>query len=277
MTEEEIIQPQENPEETPVRTEPIYVDRVDTVATIVFNQPSKHNAISFEMWKQIPEIINALSDDDTLRCVVLRGAGKEAFSSGCDISDFAETRANRQLGITYGNAMKNAIEALYNCRHPMVAEVHGLCMGAGVELLSTCDIRICGESSTFGIPANHLGLVLSYPELEPIYHLIGSGPLMEMLLEGRTFSATDAKNINLVSRVVPDEMIAEETEKSVMRIIRGAPLTARWHKKFIRRLANPNPITPEENNECFDCYDTEDYRIGCAAFLLKDHPLFKGK
>ncbi len=271
---EEIIQSQE---ETPVIQETIYVEREETVATIVLNQPEKRNAISLEMWEKIPGIINMLSEDESLRCVVLRGAKEEAFSSGCDIREFAHTRANRELGITYGNAMKNAIEALYNCRHPLVGQVHGLCLGAGVELLSTCDIRICGESSRFGIPAKNLGLVLSYPELTPVHHLVGPGVLLEMLLEGRIFSAEEARVKNLISRVVPDDMVAEETAKSVKRIIHGAPLTARWHKKFVRRLAHPNPITSEENRECFDCYDTEDYRIGCAAFLLKDHPLFKGK
>ncbi|NLC24060.1 MAG: enoyl-CoA hydratase/isomerase family protein [Oxalobacter sp.] len=272
---EETIQAKEN--ETPVRPEAIYVERDEHVATIVINQPQKHNAITLAMWQEIPDIINALSTDDSLRCVVLRGAGEEAFCSGCDIGEFVDVRSNREQGIIYGEAMKKAVFALYNCRHPLVAQVHGLCLGAGIELLSTCDIRICGESSTFGVPAKNLGLVLSYAELEPLYHLVGSNILMEMLLEGRIFSAAEAREKKLVTRAVPDEMVAEETTAAVQRIIQGAPLTARWHKKFVRRLARSEPVTSDENAESFYCYDTEDYRIGCAAFLLRDHPIIKGK
>lgn len=272
---EETIQAEEN--EITARPEAIYVEREESVATIVINQPQKYNAITLAMWQEIPDIINALSADDSLRCVVLRGAGEEAFCSGCDIGEFIDVRANREQGIIYGEAMKKAIFSLYNCRHPLVAQVHGLCLGAGIELLSTCDIRICGQSSTFGVPAKNLGLVLSYAELEPLYHLVGSNTLMEMLLEGRIFSADEARGKKLVTRTVPDEMVAEETTAAVQRIIQGAPLTARWHKKFVRRLTQPEPVTPDENAESFNCYDTEDYRIGCAAFLLRGHPIFKGK
>lgn len=272
---EELIEEKEN--EIPLRPEAIYVEREENVATIVLNRPMKHNAVTLAMWQEIPDIIKALSADDTLRCVVLRGAGEEAFSSGCDIEEFIDVRANREQGIIYGEAMKKAIHALYDCRHPLVGEVHGLCLGAGIELLSTCDIRLCGESSVFGVPAKNLGLVLSYAELEPLYHLVGPTILMEMLLEGRVFSAEEAIGKKLVTRIVPDEMVTEETAGTVQRITQGAPLTARWHKKFVRRLTRPEAITPEENRESFDCYETEDYRIGCAAFLLRDHPIFKGK
>lgn len=259
------------------RAEPIYVEREETFATIVLNQPEKHNAISLAMWREIPGIINTLSADDSLRCIVLRGAGEEAFSSGCDISEFAAVRATREQGVIYGKAMQEALAALYNCRHPLVAQVYGLCLGAGMEILSTCDIRLCGESATFGVPAKNLGLVLSYPELTPLHHLLGSATLLEMLLEGRVIDAHEAHEKQLVTRIAPDETLAAETALSVQRIVQGAPLTARWHKQFVRRLSSPLPLSPEENEECFDCYDTEDYRTGCAAFLLRDHPLFKGK
>ena len=272
---EEPMQAQED--ETPARPEAIYVECEEHVATIVLNQQLKHNAITLAMWQEIPSIINILSTDDSLRCIVLRGAGEEAFSSGCDIGEFTDVRANREQGVIYGEAMKNALSALHNCRHPLVGQVHGLCLGAGIELLSTCDIRICGESSTFGVPAKNLGLVLSYGELESLYQLLGQNTLMEMLLEGRVFPAEEAKEKKLVNRVVPDNMVTEETAATARRISQGAPLTARWHKKFLRRMATPAPLAPEENSECFDCYDTEDYRTGCAAFLLRDHPVFRGR
>lgn len=277
-SQQQDLQAAENGEDT-VRTRPedIYVEQEETVATIVLNQPEKHNAISLDMWEAIPGIINTLAADDSLRCIVLRGAGEEAFSSGCDISEFAAVRATREQGVLYGKAMQEALAALYSCRHPLVAQVYGMCLGAGMEILAACDIRLCGESATFGVPAKNLGLVLSYPELAPLYHLLGPTVLLEMLLEGRVIDAEEAREKQLVTRIAPDETLAAETALSVQRIVQGAPLTARWHKQFVRRLSSPLPLSPEENAECFDCYDTEDYRTGCAAFLLRDHPLFKGK
>ena len=271
------MQNHQNPAETLSHSRDIYVERKGAVATIVLDRPQKHNAVTLEMWLQIPVIMNALSKDDSLRCVILRGAGERAFSSGCDISEFSEVRSNREQGIIYGKAMQDALLSLYECRHPLIAQVHGLCLGAGVELLATCDIRICGESSTFGIPAKNLGLVLSHAELKPLLELVGQDTLKEMLLEGRIFSAGEACFKKLVTRVVPDEAVEKETEASVRRITGGAPLAARWHKKFVRRLAEDEPLSAEEYMEGFECYETQDYATGCAAFFKKEIPEFSGK
>ncbi|MDR0933903.1 MAG: enoyl-CoA hydratase/isomerase family protein [Burkholderiaceae bacterium] len=265
-------------EEPQPRPEPLYVEREDAVATIVINQPEKQNVITLAMWQELPGIVDALSGDDSLRCVVLRGTGEEAFSAGCDISEFANVRANRKQSIVYGHAMQKALAAFERCRHPLVAVSRGICLGAGVELLSLCDIRICCESATFGLTAKTLGMALSYAELEPLLRLLGPDTLLELLLEGRVFPAAEAKEKKLVTRVVPDDMLAEETALTIQRIIKGAPLVARWHKQFVRRLSvHPHPVTAKENLESFDSFDTEDYRSGCAAFLLRDHPVFKGK
>ena len=261
----------------PAHAQNIHVEHNGTFATVVLDQPQKHNAITLKMWLQIPAIINALSNDDALRCVILRGAGERAFSSGCDIGEFSEVRSGSEQGIIYGKAMQDALLALYACRHPLIAQVHGLCLGAGVELLATCDIRICGKSSTFGIPAKNLGLVLSHAELQPILELVGPDTLKEMLLEGRIFSAEEARFKKLVTRVVADDAVKAETEASVRRIISGSPLAARWHKKFVRRLTKQEPLSDEEYREGFECYDTQDYATGRAAFFKRELPEFEGK
>jgi enoyl-CoA hydratase/carnithine racemase len=100
---------------------------------------------------------------------------------------------------------------------------------------------------------------------------------LEILLEGRIFDADEAKDKGLVTRVVPDEQVAAETQAAAARIAEGAPLAARWHKKFARRLADPRPLTSAEHDECFDCFDTEDFRIGYQAFLAKRKPKFVGR
>lgn len=119
---------------------------------------------------------------------------------------------------------------------------------------------------------------MAYPELEPLLQLAGKDVVLEMLLEGKIFHAREAYEKHLVTQIVPDDQLADAVARTVSNIVSGAPLAARWHKKFIRRLtADISPITPEEYDECFDCFDTEDFRTGCRSFLRHIHPVFKGK
>jgi enoyl-CoA hydratase/carnithine racemase len=118
---------------------------------------------------------------------------------------------------------------------------------------------------------------MAYAEMAPLVRLVGSAVALELLLEGRIVDAAEAKAIGLVSRVVPDAQVAAEARATAERIAEGAPLAARWHKKFARRLQDPAPLTAAELDECFDCFDTEDFRIGYAAFLAKQKPKFTGR
>jgi enoyl-CoA hydratase/carnithine racemase len=149
-------------------------------------------------------------------------------------------------------------------------------VGGGLLVAALCDIRICGASSRFGIPVKNLGLVEAYAEMAPLVRLAGADVALELLLEGRVFGALEAREKRLVTRVVPDDQVAAEAAAAAQRIADGAPLVARWHKKFARRLADPAPVSAAENTECFECFDTEDFRIGREAFLAKRKPVFKG-
>ena len=153
----------------------------------------------------------------------------------------------------------------------------GICVGGGLEIAASCDLRICGESSRFGAPINQLGLVMAHAELRGLLGLVGRATALEILLEGRVFRAQEAKEKGLVTRVVPDEKVEEEAYASARRIAEGAPLVARWHKKFARRLADPRPLTEAEIDEGFACFGTQDFRIGYRAFLAKSKPEFRGR
>jgi len=255
----------------------ILVERLGSIATVVLNRPAKLNALTKPMWRALGDAIDALSADDGVRCVVLRGAGETSFSPGNDIAEFRTERANKAQAIAYGKVMHETLAALARCRHPLVAQIHGICVGGGMEIAAMCDIRLCGESSRFGAPIKNLGLVMAYQEMAPLVRLAGPDVALEILLEGRIFDAAEARTKGLVTRVVPDDQVAAEAMASAQRIADGAPLVAQWHKKFARRLADPRPISDTENDECFDCFDTEDFRIGYAAFLAKQKPEFLGK
>jgi enoyl-CoA hydratase len=255
----------------------IAVAREGPIATVVLNRPEKLNALTQAMWQALGETIGALSDDDGVRCVILRGAGDKAFSPGNDIGEFATARANKAQAIEYGKVMHTTAQALADCRHPLIAQIHGICVGGGLEIAALCDLRICGESSRFGAPIKNLGLVMAYPEMVPLVRLVGPAVALEILLEGRIFGSAEAREKGLVTRVVPDNHVAAEARATAERVADGAPLVARWHKKFARRLADPRPISRAEHDECFDCFDTEDFRIGYAAFLAKQKPKFVGR
>ena len=255
----------------------ILVAREGPIATVTLNRPAKLNALTKAMWRALGETIDRLSGDAALRCIVLRGAGERAFSPGNDIGEFASERANKAQAREYGAIMHAAAHALGMCPIPLVAQIHGICVGGGLEIAALCDLRICGASSRFGAPIKNLGLVMAYAEMAPLVRLVGPAVALEILLEGRIFDAHEAKDMGIVTRVVADERVAAEASATAARIADGAPLTARWHKKFARRLADPAPITDAEADECFDCFDTEDFRIGYAAFLAKRKPEFKGR
>jgi enoyl-CoA hydratase len=255
----------------------ILVARDGAIAVVTLNRPEKLNALTRPMWQRLGEAFEELSADDALRCIVLRGAGEKAFAPGNDISEFARERSDVEQARAYGRIMHHTIDAIAACRHPVVAMIHGICVGGGLEIAGLADIRICGESSRFGAPIRNLGLVMGYGELGALIALCGRSTALEILLEGRVFGAQEAKQKGLVTRVVPDARVEEEAMDAARTIAEGAPLVARWHKKFARRLADPRPLTDAEYDEGFACFGTEDYKEGVAAFLAKRKPQFKGK
>ncbi|MFQ5994541.1 MAG: enoyl-CoA hydratase-related protein [Acidiferrobacterales bacterium] len=257
--------------------ETILVERDGPIATVVLNRPQKLNALTKPMWQRLGEEFVALSADESLRCIVLRGAGEKSFAPGNDISEFENERSNVEQARAYGAIMRHTLEGLEHCRHPMVALIKGICVGGGLELAAHCDVRICGESSRFGVPINKLGLVMAHAELRGLIALVGRATALEILLEGQVFDAKEAKDKGLVTRVVPDDKVEAEAYAAAARIADGAPLVARWHKKFANRLLDQRPLSEEEIDEGFTCFGTEDFQIGYRAFLGKTKPEFKGR
>ena len=255
----------------------IDVERRDTVATVTLNQPAKLNAVNLAMWDRLGEVFSDLDGDQDLRCIILRGAGEKAFSVGADISEFELHRSTADKAKAYGKRTHGALQNITDCRHPVIARIDGLCVGGGLELATTADIRICTERSRFGIPIKRLGLVVAYAELAPLVDLVGPSNAKEILLEGQIFDSACAYDMGLVNRVVSDDGLDQEIHATAARIAEGAPLVARWHKAFTRRLLSPEPLSEAEHDESFACFATEDFQIGYKAFLAKTKPAFTGK
>ena len=258
-------------------TDDLVTERDGEIVTLTLNRPEKLNAMTKPLWGRLGEAVRVLDADDDVRCIVLRGAGGKAFSLGNDIAEFATERSNRAQAREYGRVMHGTLTALARCRHPMVALIEGICVGGGLEIAASCDLRICGESSRFGAPINKLGLVMAHAEMAALLGLVGRAATLEILLEGRIFGAAEAKEKGLVTRIVADDKVAEEAYATARRIADGAPLVARWHKAFVRRLEQGGTLAEAELDEGFACYDTDDFRIGYKAFLDKVKPKFEGR
>ncbi|HEY7600975.1 MAG TPA: enoyl-CoA hydratase-related protein [Methylomirabilota bacterium] len=258
-------------------SEPIYTTQDGPVATVVLNRPEKLNAMSVAMNRRLREIMEACDRDPDLRCVVLRGAGGRAFCVGADISEFEATRSSAAKAREYARVGNPAFHSVRACRHPVVALIEGLCVGGGFGLAALADIKICGESSRFGVPIKRLGLVESHEDLEAVVRAIGAGPTLEILLTGDLLDAQAALRIGFVNRVVPDDRVEAEAYDVARKIAEGAPLAARWHKRFVYDLVARRSLTAEERDVAYHCFDTEDFQIGYRAFLAKTAPRFVGR
>lgn len=257
----------------------VQVVQEGAIATVCLSNPGKLNALTVKMWRDLAHAMDELSARADLRCVVLRGAGRDAFAAGADIAEFAQQRDNVAQGKVYhGEYVSGALQAVGECRHPTVAMIHGACVGGGLEIACQCDIRIAGQSARFGVPINRLGFVIAYDELSALLPLVGRAVALEILVEGRIWESQEALSKGLVARVVPDDELQQEVHATARRIAEGAPLVARWHKQFVRRLTPQHePLTAAEIEENFAYFNTEDYRIGYAAFIDKKKPKFVGR
>ena len=251
--------------------------REGTVATVTLTNPGKLNALDFAMWESLSITMRALSADDSVRCVILRGEGEQAFAAGGDIEEFLVRRDTVERAMEYHAQVGAALQAIAQCRHPSIALIQGACIGGGLEIAAQCDLRICGESSRFGAPINKLGFSMYPGEMEGLLHLAGAATVLELLLEGRIFNAVEASAKGLVTRVVTDHEVVAEALATAQRICAGAPLVASWHKQWVRRLQHDIPLSHKELRASFAFLDTEDYREGIEAFIGKRRPLFKGR
>ena len=257
----------------------ILLRRDQAVATVTINRPAQRNAISFTMWTQLAELMRDLDADRSVRCVVICGAGGEAFSAGADISDFDQYRSDSTKGRVYNRAVDGLLETVAEIGTPVISMIRGFAAGGGCELAVATDLRIAAEGSRLGIPVARLGITIGHREMYGLVNLVGKGNAMYILLSGRLLDSDEGLRIGLVNQVVPSDQLEEVTYKLASDIANLAPLSHAVNKKTMNQvLAKPSlDLTPEEADLPLTQFDTRDYHEGFRAFLEKRRPEFIGE
>ena len=249
------------------------------IATVTLDQPTRHNAINQSMWIRLTDLFNEFQRDESVRVIVLRGAGERAFSAGADISEFSESRSNAQQASRYNALVAGAMDAVYNLSKPVVAQIHGYCLGGGCELASCCDLRYCDRDSLFGVPMVKLGIGMGLDEIERFVRLVGPANANEILQLGRRITAQRALEMGLVNAVLDRGDLEGYVAGVARELAENAPLSVKFAKRAIRLAAdNVDPSRVGVRDSMGDAlFDTEDAREGVRAFTEKRPPRFAGR
>jgi len=231
------------------------------------------------MWTAIGGEMQSLAKDDSVRAVVIRGAGTDAFASGADISEFKENRKDTETALHYNQQTELAYRSLRNCPKPTVAMIFGYCMGGAMALAMACDLRFAAEGSKFGIPAARLSIIYGLDPVHQLVDLVGPAYAKDILYSARTVEADEALRIGLIQRLVPAAQLEAHTLDYLRKVASNAPLSIRGTKAQARAIFEG--ITDGHRAELaelgLETFNSQDYKEGTTAFLEKRAPRFQGR
>ena len=257
----------------------ILVERADGIATVTINRPKMRNAVSLAMWTAIGQETQALAKDDSVRAIVFRGAGTDAFASGADISEFKENRKDTETALHYNQQTEIAYRSIRNCPKPTVAMIFGYCMGGAMALAMACDLRFAAEGSKFGIPAARLSIIYGLDPVHQLVDLVGPAYAKDILFSARTVEADEALRIGFIQRLVPAAQLEAHTREYLGKVANNAPLSIRGTKTQVRAIFEG--ITDRHRAELaelgLETFNSQDYKEGTSAFLEKRAPRFQGR
>ena len=247
------------------------------VARVTLSHPGKLDAMSRAMWRELRDAFIAIQNARELRCVIV-GGSNGGFCAGGDIAEYPQFRFHPEsLRRFHEEDVWGGLAAMLACEVPVIAQIEGACMGAGIEIACCCDIRIAGATARFGAPIARLGFPMAPREAQLVAAVAGEATLREMLLEAVQLDAREMKARGFLQRVVPNEGLALEVQASAERIAQLAPQAARMNKRTLRRLAGQPPdapLPPDLLERAYDYATSAEHREGISAFLEKRSPRF---
>jgi len=255
----------------------LLVEKRGATGWLVFENPAKRNALNAAMWRGIPEALAQFESDPRVRCVVLRGSGTQAFTAGADISDFDNIRAQRPTG-KYESFMDQVLDAIQGSSKPSIAMIHGFCFGGGLELALACDLRYCGTSAQFAIPAAKLGVGYNVEGHKRLLETVGHARAREIMFLGRRYDADEAVRMGLVNRAMPDAELESFVEEALRTLSENAPLSIANSKtiieEFVKASGEPDHARMKASIE--RARNSSDLQEGRRAFAEKRKPNFRG-
>ncbi|MGH3096913.1 MAG: enoyl-CoA hydratase/isomerase family protein [Streptosporangiales bacterium] len=250
-------------------------ERSGAVGTLVLNRPDKRNAINLGLYQELPGCLRQIDEDSDVKVLVLRGAGRKAFSAGADISEFESVRASATDARAYNEHVAVAERALASLRKPTIAMVHGYCIGGGCGLATACDMRFADEAARLGITPAKLGLVYSLESTKRLVDLVGPSAAKYILMSGRQVPAGRAHQIGLVDEVHATEQLEDATREFASELAGRAQYSVRAVKEMVARIAAGQVADDEETTALRNnSFDTADYAEGVRAFLERRPPHF---
>jgi enoyl-CoA hydratase/carnithine racemase len=258
-------------------TERIIAKKDGAIGWLIFNNPERRNAVSIDMWQAIPPALEDFERDANIRVVVLAGAGDKAFISGADISQFEKQRSSKEAVQRYEDISEAAQAKLAGFEKPVIAMIRGYCLGAGVNVANSCDLRIAADDARFGIPAGKVGLGYRATSMQKLVDTVGAPFAREIMLTARQFTAAEALKMGLVHHVVPVSELEPFTRKLCEDIAGNAPLTLRAAKRTIREVSKRDYDVELTRSWVRECFESEDYAEGRRAFMEKRKPQFRGR
>jgi enoyl-CoA hydratase len=252
---------------------------VDSTLMIEFNNPARHNALSVDMWEAIPRLLSIAETDARVRLVVFQGAGTKAFVSGADISQFEDMRAAREAVARYEAMAEAALMGIYNFSKPTLASIQGYCIGGGVNVAISCDMRISSAGAVFSVPAARLGLGYRYSAMKNLIDLIGPGAAKDLFFTARRIDGVEAHRLGLVGRICPAADLPSLLAEYTSALAQNAPLTIQAAKAISREVLKTSTDADLERCQQLikDCFASADYAEGRKAFMEKRQPQFKGE